>query len=75
MAESCPHQTACRFFMQDREGLPRASFHYTQRYCWQDCRSCARFRVAARLGPEAVPADLLPHQRDRIAAVLAAHPG
>jgi hypothetical protein len=71
MATCCPHQPVCRFFIEETEGLPRASFHYTQRYCWQDSRGCARFRVAARLGPTAVPDDLLPHQRDRVADLIA----
>ncbi len=63
MAE-CPRLAKCIFFNDKMAQMPALANMYKQSYCRCDFEDCARFVVAARLGPEKVPVNLYPNDRE-----------
>jgi hypothetical protein len=42
--------------------MPAISDHYKRKYCQDDYRTCARFRIFKDFGRENVPSNLFPNQ-------------
>lgn len=56
----CEKLEKCVFFADKMENMPAMAEIMKQRYCLGSNESCARYKVAAVLGGERVPADLFP---------------
>jgi uncharacterized membrane protein YkvA (DUF1232 family) len=69
MAE-CECLPRCPFFNDKMTNMPIMADMTKKAYCMQDPSQCARYIVAAKLGREAVPADLFPNQCDRAGRIL-----
>ena len=59
MAE-CDRLPTCIFFNDRMENMPTVAALLKKQYCLGDFQTCARFRVAAKLGSTNVPANLFP---------------
>ena len=68
----CECVAGCPFFNDKMTAMPAMADIYKRNYCQGDSSSCARHEVFAAFGPNAVPADLYPNQKDRSAALIAA---
>ncbi len=66
----CQRLPKCIFFNDQMANMPAVSTLYKQRFCKSEFENCARFMVAAKLGPEKVPPDLFPNQFDRAQLIL-----
>lgn len=67
----CDRLATCLFFNDRLENLPAVAALLKTQYCHGDFRTCARFRVAAKLGSTNVPETLFPQDSaaaDRIVA-------
>ncbi len=60
----CPRLVKCIFFNDRMAQMPSMADIFKQGYCRSDFERCARFVVAARLGPENVPGNLYPNDQD-----------
>jgi hypothetical protein len=70
MAE-CDRLPTCIFFNDRMENMPAVAALLKRKYCQGDFRSCARFRVAEKVGSTGVPSNLFPQDSataDRIVA-------
>jgi hypothetical protein len=72
MAE-CECLGKCPFFNDRMANRPATAQILKNQYCLGDNKGCARYQVRKALGPELVPADLLPAQSDKVMGILAAH--
>ena len=61
----CSRLLKCAFFNDRMADMPASAEIYKKNYCKSEFDKCARFRVAAKLGPEKVPSDLFPNQKER----------
>ena len=67
----CDRLATCLFFNDRLENMPAIAAFLKTRYCHGDFETCARFRVAAKLGSTGVPDTLFPQDSttaDRIVA-------
>jgi hypothetical protein len=60
----------CPFFNDKMSGSAATAALLKQKYCHGDKNTCARYSVLMALGKEKVPADLYPHQTERLPALL-----
>lgn len=70
MAE-CDRLPTCVFFNGGMENMPTVTALLKKQYCLGDFQSCARYRVAAKVGSTDVPGTLFPQDSataDRIVA-------
>lgn len=67
---NCPMIEGCAFFNDRMKDMPATSGIYKRNYCQGDNSNCARFLVRQALGPEHVPTDLFPNQRERAEELL-----
>jgi methyl-accepting chemotaxis protein len=71
----CEKLENCPFFNDKMAGSAATAALLKQKYCQGDKTACARYAVSMELGKERVPADLYPHQTERLRALLGtAHP-
>jgi len=77
MAE-CDRRETCLFFndrMTEVEGpmgeMPTVAALLKVQYCHGRFETCARYRVAAKLGSTSVPADLFPQETARADKIVA----
>lgn len=61
----CDFIAVCPFFNDQLENMPGTAKLYEKTTCRGDFESCARFIVRNALGPDAVPRDLFPNDRER----------
>ena len=66
----CPMLSGCPFFHDRMKNMPATSEIYKKNYCRGDNTNCARFMVRQTVGPEHVPADLFPNQRERAETLI-----
>jgi hypothetical protein len=71
---NCPALAACPFFADRIQNMPSTAQLLKQRYCIEDYERCARWMVREKLGKQAVPLDLFPHDTARAREILAAAP-
>ncbi len=67
----CDRLATCIFFNDRMEQMPTVAALLKQQYCHGEFETCARFRVAAKLGSTYVPDNLFPEDTaaaDRIVA-------
>jgi hypothetical protein len=63
----CIHIEACPFFAEEIGYSLHLNETMRSRYCLGDSEACARYQAIALVGREAVPAELLPTEHDRLA--------
>ncbi len=68
--DSCEKLAGCPFFNDKMSGSSATAAMLKQKYCQGDKTACARYIVSAALGKDKVPADLYPHQAERLHALL-----
>jgi hypothetical protein len=61
----CPCLEKCPFFNFKLANMPATAELLMKKYCRGDFEVCARYQVRKLLGPEHVPQDLFPHDRER----------
>lgn len=66
----CPSLPKCIFFHDKMASRPATAAMMKQNYCQGDNSNCARWIVCQAKGGPAVPADLYPNERERVAALL-----
>ncbi len=59
---ACKIISECPFFNGTVQGMPTDTDFYRDNYCSENYFICARLEVSEKLGPEKVPADMLPNQ-------------
>jgi hypothetical protein len=67
----CDKLPTCIFFNDRMENMPTVAALLKRQYCQGDFQSCARYRVAAKVGSTNVPGNLFPQDSataDRIVA-------
>lgn len=64
--------TRMSFFNDRMQGLEAVKDSMKKRYCLGDNSKCARYMIFKSLGKEKVPADLVPNQVERAAAIIQA---
>jgi hypothetical protein len=67
----CDRLATCIFFNDRMEDMPSVAALLKSKYCQGDFESCARFRVAAKLGSPSVPANLFPQDAARADRIVA----
>ena len=67
---TCDHAESCIFFNELMADMPSTLGEYKQRYCQGNFQGCARYMAREALGVDSVPLNLLPHQLERIDAIL-----
>ncbi|MBN2736209.1 MAG: hypothetical protein JXR70_04450 [Spirochaetales bacterium] len=70
MAE-CEFINKCPFFHDKLENKPDSIQELKKKYCLDNNLNCARYMVAISLGPEKMPSNLYPHEKDRAYVVIA----
>ncbi|MBK1641648.1 chemotaxis protein [Chromatium okenii] len=68
--EDCERLAGCPFFNDKMSGSAATAAILKQKYCHGDKTACARYSVLMALGKDKVPADLYPHQTERLHALL-----
>ncbi len=68
--QECDRLSACPFFSDRLANMPGTSELIKREYCRGIFRLCARRIMLIAKGAEAVPADLFPDQRDRVANLI-----
>jgi hypothetical protein len=63
----CTYIEACPFFAEEIGYSLQLNETMRARYCLGDSEACARYQAIALVGREAVPADLLPTEHERLA--------
>ena len=66
----CKFIERCIFFNDQMANMPEAADLLKRRYCQGTSDQCARFMIASRLGPAAVPRDLFPPRVEVARAIL-----
>jgi hypothetical protein len=66
----CELRDRCEFYNDEIAGTPPTARFLKDTYCLKDPSCCARFIVFDSSGEEKIPADLLPHETDRIKHIL-----
>ena len=66
----CECLPGCPFFNDRMQNKPSTAGLMKKRYCLDDFNSCARHMVFLKLGKEAVPSDLYPHQTEAAEKIL-----
>jgi len=62
----CKFLRECPFFTGRMDNSKGIGALYKKRFCLDKSSSCARYMIAEKLGKESVPANLYPHQKDRV---------
>ncbi|MBV5309227.1 methyl-accepting chemotaxis protein [Chromatium okenii] len=68
--EDCERLAGCPFFNDKMSGSAATAALLKQKYCHGDKNTCARYSVLMALGKDKVPADLYPHQTERLSVLL-----
>jgi hypothetical protein len=72
----CESLPRCVFFNNKMSNMPASAELLKQQYCKNRFSTCARYLVMKSLGPEAVPADLFPGQKEMAEEIIRqAHKG
>ena len=71
MMADCPSLPKCVFFNDRMSKSPATAEAMKNRLCQGDNSQCARWMVASAKGGAAVPGDLYPNEKDRVAALIA----
>jgi hypothetical protein len=66
----CELRDRCGFYNDEIAGMPPTARFLKDTYCLKDPSFCARFIVFDASGEESIPADLLPHETDKIKHLL-----
>jgi len=67
----CPSLPKCIFFNDKMANRPATAAMMKKNYCEGDNSNCARWLVCQAKGGPAVPTDLFPNEREKVAALLA----
>jgi hypothetical protein len=62
----CAYLIKCPFLSGRMSDMPAMAEFYRIRYCRGRFKDCARLIVRQELGPENVPIDLYPSQKERV---------
>ena len=68
----CDRLPKCPFFNDQMSQMPAVAGLLKKQFCQGAFADCARYRVGARLGAAGVPADLIPHDRERAETLVGA---
>jgi hypothetical protein len=66
----CELRNRCGFYNDEIVGMPPTARFLKDTYCLKDPSFCARVIVFDVSGEESIPADLLPHETDKIKHIL-----
>ena len=66
----CIVLATCPFFADKLRNMPSTANMLKERYCRDEFELCARFLVLQKAGSDNVPADLFPHERERVEEIL-----
>lgn len=70
--QMCANHTTCPFFNSDVGYSPELNDAMKERFCRANNARCARKIAIKAIGRDAVPADMLPTDFDRLSALLPA---
>ncbi len=67
----CEFHAGCAFYAGTAKAMPADADTLKQNYCLSNPLHCSRFLVANALGPDRVPDDLMPPQKERAYLLVA----
>jgi hypothetical protein len=67
----CEFHDGCAFYAGAPTTVPADAEALKQSYCLSNPLHCSRFLVANALGPDRVPGDLMPPEKDRAYLLIA----
>jgi hypothetical protein len=67
----CELSDTCIFFNDKMPDMPAVAGYLKDKYCREDIKVCARFRIYKEFGRENVPAGLFPNEEDMVPEIAA----